>query len=145
MLHRVDEAECGRGVARIETAGDDRARPAADSGENGDVLFSVGSLVGSRLSDYPRAALELPQQLACAGVDGLEPAIHRSVKHNIASGDESTTPDRQVFLYLPGGPTVDNIPGEELATVSAFLWRGIHLCGHADVRRSSGVIRFDVP
>ena len=62
VRHRVDEAERGGAVARVEIARDDRARPAADAGEHGDVLLAVRAAVGDRLADDPRAGLELPEQ-----------------------------------------------------------------------------------
>src|SRR4051794_21131616 len=63
VLHRVDEAERGGGVAGVESAGDDRAGPAADAGEDRDVLLAVGPLVGDRLADDAGAALEFPKLL----------------------------------------------------------------------------------
>src|SRR3954451_6766632 len=53
VLDRVDEAErCGR-IARVELAGDDRSGPAADPGNNRDILPSVWAAVADRLADDP--------------------------------------------------------------------------------------------
>src|SRR3954447_12925567 len=62
VRHRVDESEGGGAVVRVELAGDDGARPAADAGENRDVLLPVRALIGDRLADDPGAAFELPEQ-----------------------------------------------------------------------------------
>ena len=48
---------------------DDRAGPAADAGQDRDVLPAVRPAIGDRLADDPGAGLELPQQLAGPGVD----------------------------------------------------------------------------
>src|SRR5205085_11878855 len=64
VLHRVDEAERRRAVARVDLAGDHDARPAADAGENGDVLLSVRSAVAHRLAAHPRARPEAPHARA---------------------------------------------------------------------------------
>ena len=53
-----------------------------------------------RLADDAGAGLELPELLARARVDGLEPAVHRAVEHDVAGGDECPAPHGQVFLDL---------------------------------------------
>src|SRR6187551_1777377 len=45
VAHRVDEAERRRPVAWVDRPADDGAGPAADSGEDGDVLLAVGAAV----------------------------------------------------------------------------------------------------
>jgi hypothetical protein len=42
VLHRVDEAAAAVRVARVESPSDDRAGPAADAGQDRDVLLAVG-------------------------------------------------------------------------------------------------------
>src|SRR3954470_22538985 len=42
----VHESKCGRRIASIESATDDRARPAADAREDGDVLLAIRTFIG---------------------------------------------------------------------------------------------------
>ena len=60
-----------------------------------------GPAIGDRLADDPGAGLELPQQLAGARVDRLEPAVHRAVEDDVAGGRERAAPDREILLDLP--------------------------------------------
>src|SRR4051812_7883107 len=76
VLHRVDEAERRRAVACVDLAGDDDARPAADAGEDRDVLLAIRTAVAHRLADDPGARAEAPQHLAGFGIERLEDAIH---------------------------------------------------------------------
>src|SRR5205085_11445633 len=72
VTHRVDEAERGCGVARVETGGDNRARPSADARKHGDVLLAVRAFVDDGLADDSRPGLELPEHFARARVDRFE-------------------------------------------------------------------------
>src|SRR5215210_4662251 len=45
ILDRIDEAERRRRIARVELPGDDRAGPAADAGDHGDILAAVGAAI----------------------------------------------------------------------------------------------------
>src|SRR6476469_1760521 len=53
VLDRIDEAERRRRVARVEIAGDDGTGPAADAGDERDILPAVGPPVTDRLADDP--------------------------------------------------------------------------------------------
>src|SRR5437763_1547664 len=64
ILDRVREAQRARRVARVELGRHDRARPAADTGDKGDILPSVRASVADRLADDPAAGLEPPKLLA---------------------------------------------------------------------------------
>src|SRR6185437_15713064 len=77
------EAAAGAFVARIEVAGDDAARPAADARQHGDVLPVFGAAIRHRLADDPRARLEFPELIAGLRVDRLEPAFHRAVEDDV--------------------------------------------------------------
>src|SRR5689334_25431346 len=84
VLHGVHEAQRRSLVARVEVAGYDRTCPAADAGEDGDILVAIRPLEGGRLPDDPRRRLELPEKLARASVERLEPAFHVSVEDDVA-------------------------------------------------------------
>src|ERR1051326_7012766 len=138
IAHGVDESEGGGAVARIELSGDDRAGPAADAGENRDVLFAVGAAEGDRLSDDSGTALEPPQQLSRLRVDGLEPSIHRSVERDVAGRDERAAPHRKLLFDRPDRALVDRVPRVEHATIAARP--RVHLHVRADVRRARNVV-----
>src|SRR5688572_21320659 len=72
ILGGAHEAERGGFVARVETAGDDGARPPADAIHDRDVLLAVGPAKTDRLADDPGARAELPQELPAACVERLE-------------------------------------------------------------------------
>ena len=78
-----------------------------------------GPAVGDRLADDPGAGLELPQQLAGARVDRLEPAVHRAVEDDVARRRQRAAPDGKLLLDLQTVLAVDRIPGGELAAVAA--------------------------
>src|SRR5688500_19022422 len=92
VARRADEAVGGGRVARIEVVRDDRAGPAADAVEDGDVLPSVGPAVGDRLRDDAGRRAEAPEQLAGARVERLEPAVHRAVEDDVAGRRERAAP-----------------------------------------------------
>src|SRR3982750_3007641 len=72
VAHGVGEAQADGAVPRVHFLGDRDAGPAADAGENGDVLLAVGAAEGDRLADDSGAGLELPQELAALRVERLE-------------------------------------------------------------------------
>src|SRR5438874_3857417 len=82
VLHRVDEAEGRRAVPGVDLAGDHDPRPAANAGENGDVLLSVRSAVAHRLADDPGTRAEAPQHLAGFRIERLEDAVHGAVEND---------------------------------------------------------------
>src|SRR5205085_9604748 len=101
VAHRVDEAERGARVARIERRRHDRARPAADPRHHRDILPPVGAAIADRLADDPAVQLGLPEQPAIAPgprVDRFEPAVHRPVEHHVAARRERSAPQRQILL-----------------------------------------------
>src|SRR4051812_7555419 len=97
ICHCCDEPKCCRGVPRIGAAGNNGARPAANSRKDCDVLLVIRSPISNRLSDDSRAGLEFPELLASAGVEGLEPTFHRSIKNDVASGRERSAPNWKIF------------------------------------------------
>src|SRR6266446_614711 len=78
----ADRAECGGRILGADAERHTSARPAADSGEHGDVLLAVGPQIGHRVADDPGGCLELPQQRSGCRIDRLEPAFHRAVEHD---------------------------------------------------------------
>src|ERR1041385_6235026 len=111
VLRRVDEAEGGRGIARVELSGDNRTGPAANARDHCDVLAPVGTAVADRLPDDSAAGLEAPQELAGVRIDGFEPAVHRAVEHDASGSHKRWAPQRQVFLDLPDRPALAGVPG----------------------------------
>src|SRR3954463_10334000 len=71
LPHHLTPAIGGAGVARVEVVGDDAAGPAADAGENSDVLVPIRPAIRRGLADDPAIGLELPQHLAGAGMHRL--------------------------------------------------------------------------
>ena len=63
--------------------------------------------------------MEFPKQFAIGGIHDLEPAIHRSVKGNVACRHEGAAPHREFFVNLPDLFPCNWIPGHELATIAA--------------------------
>src|ERR1700680_1065349 len=66
----------------------------------------------------------MPEHLAIAGVDRLEPSVERSVKHYAAGGRESTSPHGIRLLDSPHLLSSRCIPGDEFAAIpsrAAFL------------------------
>src|SRR5277367_276883 len=122
IRHDADHAERAGRIVRVKVAGNDGARPAAYSRQDGDIFVPVRPAIGHRLADDPGAGLELPFELACLGVDGFEPAIHRPVKDESARGGHSAAPQRQVLLDGPDRLALYRIPCSELAAVAAGAW-----------------------
>src|SRR5512142_1527975 len=103
VFHRLAPAgRCGL-VVGVEVAGDDRSGPAPDAGKDRYILLPIRTFVRYRLAYDPGTGLKLPEQLSGLCVDGLEPALHRSVKSDIAGCYESARPNRILLFYLPSG------------------------------------------
>src|SRR5690349_21386175 len=98
VAHHLAPAERGTGIARVEIGGDDRAGPSADAREDGDILVPVRATIGGGLADDPGGGLELPQDLAGAGIHRLEPTLHGSVEHEVTGRGDGAGPDREVLL-----------------------------------------------
>src|SRR5271154_6612151 len=137
IRHDADHAERAGRIARVKVAGDDGACPAAYARQDGDVFVAVRPAIGHRLADDPRSCFELPFELACLGVDGLEPAIHGSVENEPARGGHRAAPQRQVLLDGPDRLALHGIPCGELAAIAARAWLA-HDLG-ADERGASDV------
>src|SRR5213078_419512 len=110
-----------------------------DARQDRDVLLPVGSLVAHGLADDSRADLELPQKLAGLRVDRLEPAVHRSVKHDVARGRKRARPDRELLFQAPDLRAANRIPRVELAAMAAGA--RVHLDVRSDERRYLDVVR----
>src|SRR3954449_4279018 len=139
VAHRVDEAERGRSVARIDLSGDDRAGPAANAGEHRDVLLAIRAAVAYGLADDAGARAEAPQHLARVRIERLEDAVHRAVEDDAARGGERAAPHREVLLHRPALLRRDGVPGAEFAAMAARA--GLHPDLRADVRRAGDVAR----
>src|SRR5881398_1094003 len=139
IFDRVGETECTSWVARVELGGYDRARPAAYSSHERDVLAAVGPAIANRLADDPAPGLEAPELLAAACVDRFEPAVHGPIENYAAGGHQRGTPDWQIFWNLPHLAVVESVPCSECAAIAAGTC--IHLHVGADIRRTSDVVR----
>src|SRR6185503_18394494 len=83
VAHRIDEAERGARVVRIERCGDEGTGPAADSGHHRDIFASIRPAIGDRLADDSGIQLELPKEVPIQRVDRFEPAVHRAVEDDV--------------------------------------------------------------
>src|SRR4051812_12896082 len=101
--------------------------------------MAIRSAIRNRLSDDSGPRLELPEDAAIARVDGLEPPVHRSVKGDVAGGNNGPTPHGQVFLDGPHFLARNRVPCLKHAAVSTRT--GEHLHVHADVWRAGDVVR----
>src|SRR5271166_4017066 len=119
ISHDADHAERAGRIARVKVAGDDGARPAAYARQDGDILVPIRPAIGDGLADDPGAGLELPFEVACLGVDGFEPAIHRSVKDESTCSGHRAAPQRQVLFDGPDRLALYWIPRGEFATIAA--------------------------
>src|SRR3954469_5304411 len=117
--HDVDEAERRRSVADVEVARDHGAGPAADAGQDRDVLVPVRSAIGGRLADDSRCGLELPKLLAGAGVERFEPAFHVAVEDDVPGRHDGAAPDREVLLVRPDRAAFLDVPSLDHAAVTA--------------------------
>src|ERR1051326_7592297 len=139
--HRVGEAE-GRGsVARIDVGRDRQPRPPSDARQHRDVLLAVGSEVRDGLTDDSRLRLELPDQIAGARVDRFEPAVHRSVKDQVARRGQRAAAGGKLFFAAPDFCARDWIPGGEGAAIRSAV--AVHLHIRADERGPLDVVRLD--
>src|SRR6266404_4571233 len=100
------------------------ARPTADAGQYRHVLFAA-LLVGRDVPDDAGRGLELVEFLARLGIDGLEVAFKRSVKHHPAGGRERTRPDRELLLVRPDDLAGLVVPRDEVTHV-LLAGRWIH-------------------
>src|SRR3954451_21645637 len=137
VLHCIDKAERRGAVARVEHRGYDRAGPAADPGQDRDILLAVRAAEDRRLADDPGAGLEFPQFVAALRIDGFEPAVHRPVEDHIGRGHRSAAPHRKLFLDAPELAPLRDIPGRELAAVAARP--GVHPDLGADIGRPGDI------
>src|SRR5262245_7842789 len=91
-------AQAGGGIR--QAGGKTDTCPAADAGQNRDVLLAT-MLIGGDVSDDARRRLELVEFLAGLGVDGLEIAFERAVEHHASSRCQGTRPDRELLFDRP--------------------------------------------
>src|SRR5205085_6067 len=89
-------------ITRIESTGDDRSGPTTHTRQDCDVLLTVRTAITDWLTNNSRAAFELPQHLSASRIDCLEPAIHRSVKDDVARRHHSATPHRKDGWLVQG-------------------------------------------
>src|SRR5882762_111634 len=134
----ADRAECGGRILGADAERHTSARPAADSGEHGDVLLAVGPQIGHRVADDPGGCLELPQQRAGGRIDRLEPAFHRAVEHDAGRRRQRPAVRRQVLLHFPFRLADGGIPRDEPAAVTARA--RVHAHDRADVRLTGRVL-----
>src|SRR6185503_4670254 len=117
----VRQAHCAERRVRIvgrQILRDRQSEPATNTGVHRDVLLLVRAEEGHRRSDDSRADLVLPQQLSGLGVHRLEPAVHRSVEHQVGAGREDAAPRRLLLLDAPHLLAGGRVPRDELAEVA---------------------------
>ena len=117
-------------------------------------MFPIGARVCHRIPDYARAYLELPEHLAAPGVDGLEPAVERSVKHDATGGCERATPHGIRLLDSPDLLAGRGVPGDEFAAIAtrpSFLrrvasdeWRAGDVRDRARLKIHAEIVRRNV-
>ena len=88
-----------------------------------DVLLSVDR-VGHRTGANTGAEVLLPQHLAILGIDRPEVAMQVAGEHQITTGGQRATIERQVFLDAPDLLLLDRIPGNEFTEISARAFLG---------------------
>src|SRR4051794_25978924 len=132
VFDRIGKAERRSRVTRIELAVDDPTGPAADSGDDRDILPAVGPAVADRLADDPAAGLEPPDELAGPRVERFEPAIKRPVEDQAPAGRQCGAPDRQILVNLPCRAPGDRVPCRHCAAVTA--WTTVHFHVGSDER-----------
>src|SRR5438477_7250473 len=143
--HSIDEAQSCAAVTRVETAGDDRAGPAADTRQDCYVLIAVGPAINRWLTYNAGACLEFPKLFPGFRVHCFEPTLHCSIEHDPAGGHRCSAPGREVFIDAPDLLALGDIPGRKLAAVPARS--GVHPHVHPDIGRAryiAGLRRFDV-
>src|SRR5262245_28520533 len=97
----TDRAERCRRIFAANVGCDTDTRPAADTREHSDVLFTIGSGIGHRITNDSGWGLELPQNLAGFSMNGFKPSFHGSVKNHVSTGGESASPGGEVFFHAP--------------------------------------------
>src|SRR5262245_56606128 len=107
-------AQAGGGIR--QAGGKTNACPAADAGQNRNVLLAA-MLIGGDVSDDAGRRLELVEFLARLGVDGLEIAFECAVKHHASSRCQGTRPDRELLFDRPDDLAGLAVPGNEVAHV----------------------------
>src|SRR5690606_32037304 len=101
IAERTQRAQARGRILSADTRGDADARPATDARQHVHVLLAVRTTVGAGVANDARRGLELPQQLAGLLIHGLEPAFHRAVERQAASGGQRPAVRREVFLQIP--------------------------------------------
>src|SRR5262249_16811131 len=74
---------------------------AAETRVHRHILFSIWACIGHRIAHDSRAYFEFLEEFAGLRIDRLEPAVERSVEHDIPGGDESSAPGGIRLLHLP--------------------------------------------
>src|SRR6476619_4144292 len=84
------------------------------TGDDGDVLLAI-ELVGDCTLADSGPGVELPQFLACFGIERLEPALDVAVKDEPAAGCQGAAPERQLLLAAPDPLLIDRVPCHQFA------------------------------
>src|SRR5438105_9117561 len=139
VFHCVDEPARGGAVARIEVVRYDETGPSTHARKHRDVLAAVAAAVRDRLPDDARDGLVLPELAPVLRVDRLEPAVHRSVEHEVAAGGERAAPHREGLRDRPHLLARDRIPRHE--ATARLVEVLVHLGFGAEVGRARDVTR----
>src|SRR3954447_17504219 len=109
LVLREREREQRAALAGAELPGQEALGPGAPAGRHGDELPAV-DLVGARARVVAAAALELPEQVAALGVEGIELTRRLAAEHQAATRGQERGAHRDVVLPAPAlraGPWVE--------------------------------------
>src|SRR4051794_7279223 len=110
---REREREQRAALAGAELPGQEALGPGAPAGRHGDELPAV-DLIGARARVVAAAALELPEQVAALGVEGVELTRRLAAEHQAAARGQKRRAHRDVVLPAPplrAGPGVERADG----------------------------------
>ena len=121
----------GRGTARAatrraRTTGEAACEP-AQPGVDRHALLAIGSGLGNGVADDAAFELLLKQQLAAGRVDCAEPAVERTVEHNVAGCREYAAVQRQCFRNAPGLAARGSISRHKLSHEATGRGHEVHV------------------
>src|SRR3954453_11028868 len=108
LVLRQREREQRAALAGAELPGQEALGPGAPAGRHGDELPAI-DLVAARARVVAAAALELPEQVAALGVEGVELTRRLAAEHQAAARGQERRAHRDVVLPAPAlraGPGV---------------------------------------
>src|SRR5262249_46554465 len=137
----ADRSERCRRIFPADVTRHTDARPSADAGQHSDVLLTVRTNIGHRISDNSRWRLELPQDFAGFGMNRFQPAFHAAVENHVAPCSQGAAPIGEVLFDAPHFLSSRGIPCNEFAPVTA--WTRMAYDDSANVRLARLILHFD--